>query len=135
MAGVLRSPGLELAGGHALGGGAYRGRFGVVQDGDAGGGEALHGAHAHAHGHDGVDAGVGEDAHGAHATALLVRGIGDGALEGDLAVLDVKDREAVGVAEVGGALGPEAAFANGGNCELHVQCHLSVLGGRRLWRK
>ena len=25
-----------------------------------------------------------------------------------------------------GALGLEAAFANGGNCELHVQCHLST---------
>ena len=40
--------------------------------------------------------------------------------------VDVQDREAIGVAEVGRALGLEAAFADGGNCELHVRCHLSV---------
>ena len=97
-----------------------------MQDGDAGGGKALHGAHAHAHGDDGVDARVGEDAHGSHAASLLMRGIGDGAVERDGAVLDVQDREAIGVAEVGRALGVQAAFADGGNCELHVQCHLSV---------
>ena len=129
MAGVLRPHGLELAGGNALGGGAHSGGFGVVKDGDARRGKALHGAHAHTDGHDGVDAGVGEDTYGPHAAALLVRGIGDGTLDGDLTVLDVQDREAVGVAEVGGALGLEAAFANGGNCEFHVQCHLSV----RVW--
>ena len=101
MTGVLRPHGLELAGGDALSGGAHGGGFGVVQDGDAGGGEALHGAHAHAHGDDGVDARVGEDAHGSHAASLLMRGIGDGAVERDGAVLDVQDREAIGVAEVG----------------------------------
>ena len=40
MAGVLRPHGLELAGGDALSGGAHGGGFGVVQDGDAGGGKS-----------------------------------------------------------------------------------------------
>ena len=79
----------------------------------------------HAYGHDGVDTGLGEDTHGPHAAALFVRGIGDGTLDGDFAVLDVQDGEAVGVAKMRGTLGVKAAFANGGNCELHVQNHLS----------
>lgn len=36
MAGVLRPHGLELAGGHTLGGGAYCGGFGVVKNSGSG---------------------------------------------------------------------------------------------------
>lgn len=64
VTGVLRAHGVELPSGDALGGGSHGRGLSIVQDGDARGGKALHGAHAHAYGHDGVDADFGEDTHG-----------------------------------------------------------------------
>lgn len=121
MAGVLWTHGDKLAGGGAAGDVSHQRGLGIIQHGDAGGGEALHGTHTHTGGDNGVDAGVCQDTDGPHAAALLVRGVVDDLGTGDLAILDGDDGEAVGVAKVAGALGLKAAFAKGGDCELHVR--------------
>lgn len=118
-AGVVRREARQFA--RDVGGHGFFNRFdaGGVVDVDAFLQEAHERAHAHAASKQDGDAAVGEVIHGGEAAAVLVGAGRDDFGLHDGTVLNVDERVAVAVAEMGADLGFEAAGKNGRNGDFH----------------